>query len=191
MGAANEKIVYRTWGLFEARALSTTDSHHDDPQRIRYGPNFEYDECTQTPGRFTALLLTLAIMTGLTALTYFPPLRWFLKKYGPQPGSGPAIDDKAEMKYTNVTSTDGPNPDYVKTTVTFKGGPYPMTAVFLGESALTILFDRHLLSDIGKGGGVLTPMSALGDSLVKRLVGSGRVRYETTTFHPNDTKKTT
>jgi hypothetical protein len=32
------------------------------------------------------------------------------------------------MKYTNVTSTDGPNPDYVKTTVTFKGGPYPMTA---------------------------------------------------------------
>jgi hypothetical protein len=96
MRAVNEKIVYRTWGLFEARALSTTTansshSHDDDPQRIRYGPNFEYDECTQTPGRLTALLLTLAIMAGLTALTYLPPLRWFLKKYGPQPGSGPEV----------------------------------------------------------------------------------------------------
>jgi hypothetical protein len=90
MGAVNEKIVYRTWGLFEARALSTITSNHD-PQTIRYGSNFEYDECSQTPGRFTALLLTLAIMTGLAALTYIPPLRWFLKKYGPQPGSGPDV----------------------------------------------------------------------------------------------------
>ena len=36
--------------------------------------------------------------------------------------------DGAVMTLTNVTSTDGPNPDYVQTTVTFKGAAYPMTA---------------------------------------------------------------
>lgn len=117
--------------------------------------------------------------------------------------------EKAVMRHTNVTSTDGPNPDYVKTTVIYKGGPYPITAgmyyhiratrlskltthcvpVCVAESALTILFDREKLSDIGKRGGVLTSMSALGDSLVERLVDSGRVTYETTTLGPNDSKK--
>lgn len=188
MGAVNEKIVYRTWGLFEVRALSTTSSHKD-PQAIRYGPNFEYDECNQAPGRVAAFILTLLVLSALTAIQYLSPVRWFLKRYGPQPGSGPEVNDKAVMRHVNVTSTDGPNPDYVKTTVIYKGGPYPITAVCVAESALTILFDREKLSDIGKRGGVLTSMSALGDSLVKRLVDSGRVTYETTTLGPNDSKK--
>ena len=32
------------------------------------------------------------------------------------------------MTYTNVTATDTPNPDYIQTTVTFKGAAYPITA---------------------------------------------------------------
>jgi len=88
MGAVNEKIVYRTWGLFEARALSTTNAK-EDPQAIRYGPNFEYDECTRTPSRFLGLLLSLAIMSGIALITFLPPVRWLAKRFGPQPGSGP------------------------------------------------------------------------------------------------------
>ena len=115
--------------------------------------------------------------------------------------------EKAEVVYINVSSTDGPIPDYVQTTVTFKGAPYPLTGgnviqdtdclsadntrlVFVGESALTILFDHDHLSDMGKQGGVLTPISALGDSLLRRLVSSGFVTYETKTLHSNQTKKT-
>ncbi len=86
MGTVNEKIVYRTWGLFEARALATT---HKDPERIRYGPNFSYDECMQTPSRLLGLLWSVTLMSSMIAITLLPPLRWFLKKFGPQPGSGP------------------------------------------------------------------------------------------------------
>jgi hypothetical protein len=90
MGVVNKKIVYRTWGLFEVRALSSTSSH-TDPQAIRYGPNFEYEECDQTPGRVAAFLFTLLVMSGLAAIQYLPPIRWFLRRYGPQPGSGPEV----------------------------------------------------------------------------------------------------
>lgn len=39
-----------------------------------------------------------------------------------------AVSDGSGMTYTNVTSTDEPNPEYVQTTVEFKGAAYPMTA---------------------------------------------------------------
>lgn len=186
MGSVNEKVVYRTWGLLEARALSTA---HRDRKSIRYGPKFQYDECAEAYSRITGLLWSVTFMTSLVAIALLPPVRWFLKMFGPQTGSGPKHYDGAIMTYTNVTSTDAPNPDHVQTTVTFKGGPYSMTAVFAGESALALLFDHDKLTNLAKEGGVLTPMSALGDTLVERLLKSGRVSYVTKPLYPTDTRK--
>ena len=108
--------------------------------------------------------------------------------------------------YTNVTSTDGPKPEHVKTRIEFRGGAYALTAgtsihyilieasiddgpVTISESALSILFNHSELPKLGQSGGILTPMAALGDTLVSRLLNSGRVTYDTHTLHPGESRK--
>ncbi|CAG7853673.1 SubName: Full=Uncharacterized protein {ECO:0000313/EMBL:CCA73670.1} [Serendipita indica DSM 11827] len=191
MESINEKIVNRTWGLLEADALSTelSASRHAPP--FRYGPNFVYQEFSQTPSRFAGLMLSVMYFFGAAVVFLFPPVRWFLKRFGPQPGGGPkqVFTDKAKIVYTNVTSTDGPKPEHVKTRVEFRGGAYTTTAVLVSESALAILFNHAELPKLGQAGGILTPMAALGDTLVTRLLNSGRLTYDTHTLHPGESRK--
>ena len=47
-------------------------------------------------------------------------------------------------------------------------------AVTVSEAALSILLDYDKLTPLGQKGGVLTPVSALGDVLLNRLTSSGR-----------------
>ncbi|KAG8866474.1 hypothetical protein FRC20_008442, partial [Serendipita sp. 405] len=189
MGSINEKIVNRTWGLLEARAQSV---HDGGESTFRYGPNFRYEEFTVLPSRIFGLIFSIGLLLGMGAMT-LPPVRWFLQKFGTQPGTGPKQafgDTKKTIQMINVTSTDGPNPDHVKTEVTFHGEAYVITAVTAVESALAILFDHGQLPKLGQAGGILTPMSALGDTLVKRLLNSSYLTYETHTLHPKDSHKT-
>ena len=86
MAAINEKIVYRTWGLFEARVLSTT---HNDTDVIRYGPKFQYDECLQSRSWLTGFMWTAMLMISEVMMSSIQPMRWLLKRFGPQPGTGP------------------------------------------------------------------------------------------------------
>ncbi|KAG8807282.1 hypothetical protein FRC17_004535 [Serendipita sp. 399] len=193
MGAVNEKIVNRTWGLFESRAQAVSRRGPDTESSFRYGPNFCYEEFTMFSNRIFGFFFSVGILVGMAAISLLSPVRWFLKTFGVKPGSGPkqAFSDKSKtIKLINVTSTDGPNPDHVKTNVTFHGDPYVVTAVTVGESALAILFNHDDLPKIGQAGGILTPMSALGDTLVKRLLNSSYLTYETHTLHPNDSRKT-
>ena len=46
------------------------------------------------------------------------------------------------------------------------------------EAALCILFSHDQLPELGQRGGVLTPMSGLGDVLIERLKGSGKFEFE-------------
>ena len=48
----------------------------------------------------------------------------------------------------------------------------------LAESALALLLNRQELPPLAKTGGVLTPVAAFGDVLVKRLEASGRISFE-------------
>lgn len=48
----------------------------------------------------------------------------------------------------------------------------------ISESALSILLSFSDLPLLGRQGGVLTPMSALGDVLIGRLTESGRFEFE-------------
>jgi short subunit dehydrogenase-like uncharacterized protein len=82
------------------------------------------------------------------------------------------------MKYVNVTASDEPSPRYAKTVIKGRGDPGTLlTAVLVAESALTLLLDE--LPPLATVGGVLTPMTALGDSLIQRLRTSGRIEIET------------
>jgi short subunit dehydrogenase-like uncharacterized protein len=50
--------------------------------------------------------------------------------------------------------------------------------VEIAECALAIALEKHSLPKLGQKGGVLTPMSALGDVLIRRLERSGRFEFE-------------
>jgi short subunit dehydrogenase-like uncharacterized protein len=82
------------------------------------------------------------------------------------------------MKYVNVTASDEPSPRYAKTVIKGRGDPGTLlTAVMVVESALTLLLDE--LPPLAAAGGVLTPMTALGDSLIHRLRANERIEIET------------
>ncbi len=77
-----------------------------------------------------------------------------------------------------MTASDEPSPRYAKTVIKGRGDPGTLlTAVMVVESALTLLLDE--LPPLGAGGGVLTPMTALGDSLIRRLRANKRIEIET------------
>ena len=62
----------------------------------------------------------------------------------------------------------------------------------LAESALSILLSHSELPQWVRGGGVFTPASALGDTLVKRLEASGRMAFESeVVLGPGDESKKT
>jgi short subunit dehydrogenase-like uncharacterized protein len=77
-----------------------------------------------------------------------------------------------------VTTSDEPSPRYAKTIIKARGDPGTLlTAVLVGESALALLFDK--LPPLAAGGGVLTPISAFGDNIIRRLTANRR--FEITT----------
>jgi short subunit dehydrogenase-like uncharacterized protein len=53
-----------------------------------------------------------------------------------------------------------------------------MHAVMIAEGALSLLLAQSELPEWARKGGVLTPASALGDVLVKRLEASGQMSFE-------------
>jgi len=125
-------------------------------------------------------MLSLAMGFGFAMVTIFAPVRWMIKRLMTQPGSGPTDHtlDRGRMKYVNVTVSDEPSPRYAKTVFRGRGDPgTQLTAIMVVESALTLLLDK--LPPLAATGGVLTPMTALGDSLIHRLRANGRMEIET------------
>jgi short subunit dehydrogenase-like uncharacterized protein len=59
----------------------------------------------------------------------------------------------------------------------------------VSEAALSIHLDGASLPELGKKGGVLTPMSALGDVLVRRLEGTGKFKFESGILVGGESKK--
>jgi short subunit dehydrogenase-like uncharacterized protein len=53
----------------------------------------------------------------------------------------------------------------------------------VSESALALLFDTHKLPALARRGGILTPMSALGDILIERLKDTGRFEFTSEIVH--------
>jgi short subunit dehydrogenase-like uncharacterized protein len=105
---------------------------------------------------------------------------------------------KGWFKVTNITSsvpTAITPRTHVKSTIYGRGDPgYLATAgkspsifislpctnlfvVMISESALALVFDTPKLPALARRGGVLTPMSALGDVLIERLKDTGRFEF--------------
>ena len=155
--------------LYNTRCVRRTNALLD----WDYGRRFRYTETASmgsSPAAPAMAAMTNATITGASRLggaylRMFPP--GLFESLIPRPNG----DDAPRGHYrveTYATTTRGAR--YVAS-MAQQGDPgYAATAVLLGESALALVRDRDQLPDRR---GVLTPASAMGDVLLKRLAAAG------------------
>ena len=133
---------------------------------LMYGADFQYNEAQLCANRGKALLLTASLGLGMGALS-LSPSRNLLKRWLPKPGEGP--DAKTRERgffelFTHAKHPEDASKD-VRIRVSGKRDPgYGATSRMLAESALCLAHDPLKVE-----GGIWTPASALGESLVDRL----------------------
>lgn len=190
---SNRQLVQRTWGLHELQKYRAAPQSNEDKLRS-YGSQFKYEEFAVMPGVFSSVLLSVTLGVFVLAASFLSPFRWVLKKLAPSPGEGPSLEARTQgmLELTNVTASV-PTPTkpevHVRTTLRFQGEPgYFLTSVTASEAALALLFQRSELPSFAQEGGILTPMSALGDVFVKRLEASGRFTFNSEVLLEESTK---
>ncbi|KIY53232.1 hypothetical protein FISHEDRAFT_63417 [Fistulina hepatica ATCC 64428] len=186
IGGSNRTIVERTWGLHEAL-------EGDERSRLRYGPNFVYEESQRASSRLSAALTSWVMDLAMYAVK-LRVVRWLISKWLPQPGEGPSEEalQNGYLDVLNITvsenDTDQSAPSLcAKTVVRSHGDGYVATAVLASESALCLLH-KEKLPRLGQRGGVLTTMSAFGDILIDRLRASGRMEIESSLLEDAKTR---
>ena len=141
---------------------------------FKYGKEFIYTEVTSFQkgimGYFKSY--SMLIFLGLTKfLMSFKPTFWLLKNfYLPSPGEGPN-KEKRDNGFFKILLNGYVDGNHISCTVTGDKDPgYSGTAIMLTESALSIILNNE---EIPKKFGVLTPASAIGKKLIKRLKTKG------------------
>lgn len=139
----------------------------------RYGPNFRYGHFLQVKN-FKGVAQLLGGVAGVLAAAQLKPSReWLLSKKAQ--GDGPDEARRArswfKVRFIGRALVDG----QVRRVVTeVSGGDpgYGETSKMLAESGLCLAFDR-----LPKHAGQLTPATAMGDALLRRLQRAG-IRFE-------------
>jgi short subunit dehydrogenase-like uncharacterized protein len=156
MGAYNAQIVQRTNFL----------------TGWSYGRRMQYREVVDTGrgigGRAAAAGLAVGQAAFIGAMGV-RPLRSLLDRVLPDPGQGPSEKTRAAGEFSIDIDVTPVEAAPVRTTFAADHDPgYNGTAVMLGESALGLALD-----DLPERAGVLTPMTALGPVLARRLRAQG------------------
>ncbi|MGW3787709.1 saccharopine dehydrogenase family protein [Micromonospora chokoriensis] len=144
-----------------------------DPQVVRrsavarpeYGPDFRYRHFAAVK-RLPTVLAGAAGLGALIGLVKLPPSRrWLLGRLAS--GQGPTAQQRAASWFrVRFVGTGGGQ--RVVTEVAGGDPGYDETAKMLGESALCLALD-----DLPPTAGQLTPVAAMGDALLDRLVRAG------------------
>jgi short subunit dehydrogenase-like uncharacterized protein len=139
-----------------------------------YGRRFRYTEVMSTGSSVVAPAVAVGTAVGLgvfMAGMSFGPTRALLDRVLPSPGDGPSEKTMQSGHFRlDVHARTSSGATYVSS-VAAKGDPgYAATAVMQGEAALALALDEDRLP---KGGGVLTPATAMGEALVDRLRSAG------------------
>ena len=157
MAGGNARIVRRSHQL-----LGTT-----------WGTDFSYREMLAFPTTGKGAGRAVAMAAGTTGLLVgmaIAPVRRVLEDKLPKPGQGPSEAQRVRGSYTmNLWGHRAGWPSPLRVTVGDNLDPgYGSTSRMLAEAGLALAFDPAI-----SGGGVLTPASALGLPLVRRLRGIG------------------
>ncbi|HYP46533.1 MAG TPA: saccharopine dehydrogenase NADP-binding domain-containing protein [Propionibacteriaceae bacterium] len=155
MGLFNAQIVYRSASL----TGGAYGAHHAD---------FVYSEVLDT-GTGMAGAVAAAAMAGapaaLMASMRFGPSRRLLDAVLPKPGHGPSERVRRRGRFRIEVEADTFAGPRYRTAFGAELDPgYDATAVMLAESGLALATD-----DLPDRGGVLTPWTALGETLAQRL----------------------
>ena len=135
-GGTNGAIVHRSSALMEAL----------------YGEEFRFREYMTVSNRFKGALLHWAwIAVGISLA--LPPVRWLLKRVVPSPGSGPNPEqtshDRVEYRAIGTANNGNARPERARGRLTYEGGIYYLTGVFLAHAAMVILRDDSVAKRMG------------------------------------------
>ena len=147
----------------------------------RYGRDFRYAEVTGFSSGLKGRIAAGAVAAGLGAFVGalgLGPTRTLLQKTVlPKPGEGPDLETR-ENGFFNISlhgrgaATDEGDFELIARVRGHKDPGYGETAKMLGEAALCLALDG---AELASPGGVLTPASAMGMTLVGRLRRAGMV----------------
>lgn len=144
-----------------------------------YGHDFRYDEATVMPhglwGFPAALAMSVASAAGMAAMRV-PSVRRFVGKRLPQPGEGPSAAVRESGFYLLELTASTRVSAAQRLTLRIRGDRdpgYGSTARMLGESAVCLAQDA-----LDSAGGVLTPATAMGGALVRRLTERAGITFE-------------
>ena len=176
LGRARRDAGLGIWvGPFIMAGLNTRVVRRSNAlQGWAYGRRFRYREVTGFGSGPAAPVQASALAAGVKALTAglaYPPSRALLGTVLPRPGQGPG--DKARrggfFRFQIHTHTSA-GVRYLARVEAHGDPGYAATSVMLGESALCLALDRDQLP--GRTG-VLTPATAMGATLARRLQSAG------------------
>lgn len=137
-----------------------------------YGEQFRYTERMSLPGGVKGMLGAGAVAGGIIAFmvaTQLPVVRPWLEKKMPKPGEGPSKAKRDAGFFVVRLLGESTRGSTLTATVSDQRDPgYGSTAVMLAESAMCLAKDA-----LTSAGGVLTPASSMGVSLLDRLRSAG------------------
>lgn len=155
MAGYNTRVVRRTNALLD----------------FAYGKDFRYDEAVDTGEGALGLLRAAGISAamGAAAVAVLPGGRALLRRFLPAPGEGPSRRQRERGRFRVDIHGVGTSGRRLTCVVTAGRDPgYGATSIMLAESALCLAEDI-----LPARGGVLTPASCLGMTLVERLQKAG------------------
>ncbi len=140
-----------------------------------YGPSFRYSEVMTfgkgPKGFFAASAVSAGLAAFIGAASLAPTRRLLERTLLPAPGEGPSKEKRDHgffvVRFLAETEADNGPPLRISARVEGKSDPgYGETAKMLSQAAMCLALDGDR---IAPGGGVLTPASSMGMTLVERL----------------------
>ncbi|KAF8913299.1 hypothetical protein CPB85DRAFT_1454793 [Mucidula mucida] len=144
--------------------------------------HFKYEEFHPTPNRAKALFMSLFVVfsgTILPIIIYSPNVQFvhLLRQLYPDLAKDRKTNiHKGFIDIVNIISSDD-GTRHAKMTFKAKSDGYALSATMLSECALSLLHPETL-PEMARHGGVLTPATACGEAIVKRLNATGTFEVE-------------
>jgi len=163
MGPINSRVVRRSAALNAA-------------YRTPYGPGFRYQEYTKFGPPLAAAKATAmaAAMRGFERVMEQGTARALLGKVLPKPGEGPSEASMASGWFKTDLIGRTADGRTARARIAYAGDPgNRATLRILCEGGLALAFDGSKLPGAPRRGGVLTPATAIGETLVPRLRAAG------------------
>jgi short subunit dehydrogenase-like uncharacterized protein len=158
-------------GSINTRAVRRSNALQD----WAYGPQFRYREVMGFGSGPLAVLQAGAVAGGVGALAAglsIRPARTVLDRVLPSPGEGPSEKQRERGFFRIEIHAQTSGGARYLCRVAAQGDPgYKATAVMFGESSLSLALDGDRLP---QRAGVLTPATAIGNTLIERLRIAGQ-----------------